>query len=104
VKYFEQFTDYDEFIHRWGGIHDAPTDEQILFAYYSYEDYSGYALAIFQRDGKLFEVSDSHCSCNGLENWEPEETTWASLAMRDPRFTGDAKAAFDSLVQTGMAL
>lgn len=58
------------------------TDSEIVFAHYSYMDYSGYATVIFQRDGKLYENTDGHCSCNGLENWEPQEITWDQLAMR----------------------
>lgn len=49
----------------------------ILYAYYTYEDYSGDATVIFLKDGRLFEVHDSHCSCYGLGEggWNPEETT-----------------------------
>ena len=44
----------------------------ILLAYYLYEDYSGEAYVLFERDGDLFEVHGSHCSCYGLEGqWEP---------------------------------
>ena len=55
----------------------------ILFGYYSYEDYSGYAYVLFEQDGKLYEVNGGHCSCNGLEDqWEPEETDLNVLAKR----------------------
>jgi hypothetical protein len=38
---------------------------------------------IFERGGKLFEVTASHCSCDGFEGrWEPEEISWEQLAMR----------------------
>jgi len=100
MKYFDIFTDYDTFISNWDGIKDAPTDAEILFAYYGYEDYSGYAFVVFERDGKLFEAQDAHCSCNGLEVWRPEETTWAALAMRNYDFSRDAKKAFKALVQS----
>jgi len=39
----------------------------ILFASYSYENYSGDAYVLFEKNGKLFEVFGSHCSCYGLE-------------------------------------
>ena len=56
---------------------------EVLFAYYSYEDYSGKAFVLFRRDGKLYEVNGSHCSCYGLEDqWEPEETTVESIRFR----------------------
>lgn len=63
-------------IKRWEPIN-------ILFATYSYQDYSGDAFVLFERDGKLFEVNGSHCSCYGLEGqFEPEETSVEALAHR----------------------
>ena len=51
-------------------------DINILVAYYSYENYSGEAIVIFEQKGKLYEVEGSHCSCYGLEGqWSPEEIT-----------------------------
>lgn len=55
---------------------------KIIVASYTYEDYSGSAYVLFERDGKLFEVHGSHCSCHGLSEdsynggptqWQPEE-------------------------------
>ncbi len=55
----------------------------ILLAHYSYEDYSGSAFVLFIKDGVLYEVHGSHCSCYGLEGqWEPEETTYEALIHR----------------------
>lgn len=55
----------------------------IHLAWYGYGDYCGSALVIYERNGKLYEVNASHCSCNGLEDqWMPEETSWESLKMR----------------------
>lgn len=55
----------------------------VLFAAYTYEDYSGDAFVLFSRDGKLFEVNGGHCSCYGLEGqWDPEETTKEALMKR----------------------
>lgn len=59
-------------------------DCRIMFAAYTYEDYSGSALVLFAKDGKLYEVNGSHCSCHGLEGqWQPEETFLEALRMRD---------------------
>lgn len=56
---------------------------EVLLASYSYEDYSGLAFVLFRKDGELFEVNGSHCSCYGLEDqWEPELTTVAALRHR----------------------
>lgn len=58
-------------------------DIEILLAYYSYEDYQGEAFVLFRRDGKLYEVNGSHCSCYGLEDqWSPEEVMLEELEHR----------------------
>lgn len=64
-------------------IPDFPTDEEILFAVYSYGDYSGSAMVLFRAGDRLFEVSGGHCSCYGIEgDWSPGEVTWDALALR----------------------
>jgi len=56
---------------------------EIIVASYTYEDYSGDAYVLFRKDGKLFEVHGSHCSCYGLEGqWVPEETTEEAIRHR----------------------
>lgn len=56
---------------------------EIIFASYTYEDYSGSAFVLFRKDGKLFEVNGSHCSCYGLEGqWEPSEVFYKELISR----------------------
>lgn len=56
---------------------------EILFAAYTYEDYSGDAVVLAQKDGKLFEVHGGHCSCYGLEGqWECEEVSGDALLKR----------------------
>jgi hypothetical protein len=60
----------------WEGIN-------ILFASYGTDNYSGDAFVLFEKDGKLYEVNGSHCSCMGLEGqFEPEETTIEALRNR----------------------
>lgn len=60
----------------WEGI-------EILLASYSAANYSGEAFVLFRKDGKLYEVNASHCSCYGVEGqWEPEETNVAALRVR----------------------
>lgn len=62
---------------------------EILFAVYECESYEGSALILFNKDGKLYEVTGSHCSCNGLEGqWSPEETSLEALKMRDFKYYG----------------
>jgi hypothetical protein len=56
---------------------------EILLASYGTPSYKGYAFVLFRRDGKLYEVNGSHCSCYGLEGqWDPEETTVEALLHR----------------------
>lgn len=64
--------------------------ETVLFASYGGAAYEGDAIVLLERDGKLYEVRGSHCSCNGLEGqWDPQEITWKALAMR-PRSSEDS--------------
>lgn len=80
--------EYNDIAKRYLPIDGRYTDEfrkeeKILFAYYSVESYSGDTFVLFEQDGKLYEVTGSHCSCYGLEGqWEPEETTIEALAHR----------------------
>lgn len=58
-------------------------DEKILFATYFRESYEGSSWVLFEKDGKLFEISASHCSCYGLEQqWNPEEVSLKELENR----------------------
>lgn len=52
----------------------------VVYAFHSYEYYSGDATVWFERGGKLWEVTGSHCSCYGFEGqWEPGHVTLKSL-------------------------
>lgn len=66
--------------HKYAGELDGAN---VLLASYGTPIYEGYAFVLFERDGKLYEVNGSHCSCYGLEGqWEPEETTIEALRHR----------------------
>jgi hypothetical protein len=94
----EDFTpsryDYDvgEVVRAGDEVVPDALEPNIIFAAYTYEDYSGSALVVFEQDGQLFEVNGSHCSCYGLSEadysggessqWKPEETTADSILMR----------------------
>lgn len=82
-RYFEGFNTVKDVIDEFGAPSADVTDKEILFAYYGYGSYCGIAEVLFQRNGKLYEVRASHCSCYGLEGrWYPDEVTWDQLAMR----------------------
>jgi hypothetical protein len=85
------FTEFDGA--RWSAYREPdamPVEEkpefkgaEILLASYGTPSYEGYAFVLFRRDGKLYEVNGSHCSCYGLEGqWDPEETTTEALRHR----------------------
>ena len=58
-------------------------DVKILFGSYGYANYSGEAWVLFEKDGELYEVNGSHCSCYGLEGqWNPEEVSLLELENR----------------------
>ena len=62
---------------------DRYKDVNILFASYSYANYSGDAWVLFEQDGQLFEVNGSHCSCYGLEGqWNKEPVVLEELKNR----------------------
>lgn len=65
-----------EVLNEWKNI-------KILFATYTYANYSGDAFVLFEKNGKLYEVNGSHCSCYGLEGqWSPEEVNLKELYNR----------------------
>jgi hypothetical protein len=53
---------------------------EILYAWYEYQCYEGEAALLLRKDGVLYEVHGSHCSCYGLEGqFDPEETSKEAL-------------------------
>ena len=59
---------------------------EVLLAWYGRGCWDGHAMVVYRtKEGQLYEVNGSHCSCYGLEGrWDPEETNYKALAMRDP--------------------
>lgn len=91
---------YNEFreVSRWGYDYEMtppPKNLKILYADYTYEDYTGdaYVLGYNKEKKKWFEVHGSHCSCYGLEGqWEEEyyETKKQLIAVLKKRFETDS--------------
>ncbi|MCY7911158.1 hypothetical protein MOB65_20090 [Bacillus inaquosorum] len=77
-------TDFDG--EQWNDKSDKKVsrDVNILFASYGNEVFwDGAAFVLFEKEGKLYEVSGKHCSCYGLEGqWEPEEVVLKELENR----------------------
>ncbi len=81
--FIENFKSVDDIIREYEAPADALEGAEVLLAWYGYGSYEGDSLVIFRKEGKLFEVNASHCSCYGLEGrWEPEETTPEALLKR----------------------
>lgn len=82
--YRNEFANNEDIVSSFSAPAGALDGAEVHYADYRYENYSGYATVIFTKDGKLYEVNGSHCSCYGLEGqWEPEETSWKAIAMRE---------------------
>jgi hypothetical protein len=94
--YFENFTCIEDIKSNFCISDKDLQDVIIIYAAYDTPDYEGYAHIIFIKEGTVYEVNGSHCSCAGLEGqWEPEETSVIALLTR-PNVSGDAKANLKS--------
>ena len=82
--FVDGFADAKDILHEFNAaVGDLENAATVLYACYTYEDYEGNALVLFESGGKLYEVSGGHCSCHGLEDqWEPAEISWEYLNNR----------------------
>jgi len=87
--FFGLFEKVDDVVKEFSITHNDLNGCDVVFAYYSYEDYSGEALVVLRdpQDGTFYEVNGGHCSCYGLEGqWEMEETTLEVMMKRSTPF------------------
>ena len=84
--YLQEFNNKEDIISRYCGTSEADLEgATVHIAWYGYGDYCGSSIVVYEKDGRLYEVNASHCSCNGLEDcWDPEETSWEALKTREP--------------------
>ncbi len=95
--YYDCFESREEMMQQFCISEEQLEGVDILYASYDMPPYEGYAHVIFRKEGKLYEVNGSHCSCYGLEEqWEPEETTVEALLFR-PNVSDQAKEILRSL-------
>lgn len=81
--YIDIFENNEDILKAYDAPSDALDGATVLLAWYSYEAYSGYSFVLYEKDGKLWEVNGSHCSCHGLEGqWDPERASWKALSTR----------------------
>jgi hypothetical protein len=79
------FSSVEDLLHEFEITADEIKDLEILYASYTYEDYSGSAFVLVRSNitKELFEVHGGHCSCNGIEGqWRLEPTTVKALLAR----------------------
>ncbi len=70
--YLGKFTSWEDVVNSFSK--DVPEPDEVLFAKYTYEDYSGFASVLYPKGNKYYLNECSHCSCYGLEGqWNPEE-------------------------------
>ena len=81
-RYAGDWKDYADVVSSTSYGDELPKEPEIVYAEYENGGYDGSAIIVFVRDGKWYENNDSHCSCNGLDTWSPEETTPEALLMQ----------------------
>jgi hypothetical protein len=82
-KYFGDWNSREDVVNAFSIDENELKEAVIIAAGYSCESYEGSAMVVFRKNGKLFEVHGSHCSCNGLEDqWSPEEISYEALIDR----------------------
>lgn len=73
MEYEGIFVDADDVFDNFEVCEHDREGVDILYATYTYENWEGDSYVLFAKDGYLYEVHASHCSCYGLEGqWEPE--------------------------------
>lgn len=78
---------------------------EVLYASYTYENYSGSADVLYRKGRKYYYVNGGHCSCYGLEDqWSPTEYTKRQLIamFKQPATWGfwhDQKEAMLAILQ-----
>lgn len=98
---------------------EALDGANILVASYTYESYNGDAYVLFERDGGLWEVHESHCSCYGLSEdgcgsersqWQPEEAHPEAILHRLAGVWGEeakvnerTRAAVEDFMRRGLS-
>jgi hypothetical protein len=60
-----------------------PSDDDVIYCSFDGGGYEEWCYVLFVKDGELFEVEASHCSCYGFEGqWRPTRTVWAAVLSR----------------------
>ncbi len=78
----------------------------ILIAYEDEGEWEGYSWFFIQdKNGNVYEVEGSHCSCYGFEGqWEPMESSWKYLLDTGSDCAYDSKDINNFIIETAMKL
>lgn len=107
--YHGAWSSKEEMAKDFSNAYDEPLHEamiaDVIVAAYEAGGYEGDAFVLFRKDGKLYEVNGSHCSCYGLEGmWEPEEVEPEVLLERLERAGSyGVMAAFKEQIKAALA-
>lgn len=94
--FYNNFSDVEDIISNYGIKDTELLGATIIYADYTYEEYTGSSYVLFWKDGKYYEVYGSHCSCYGLEDqWDPEEITISELMKLADRGVHDLQIFLD---------
>ena len=92
--YMHDFADKADIVTSFGIPYNTLDDCHVFLAYYHCGDYGcdSSAFVLYEKEGKLYEVHGSHCSCHGLDEenywggttsqWDSEEVTVEALRHR----------------------
>lgn len=72
------FQSVDDVMGAWGRT--PPDGAEMVYANYDVWSYEGNGRIVYTIGEEVYVVEDWHCSCRGLEVWEPKPTTRAMLA------------------------
>ena len=79
------FSDVDEVKKQFEVSDEDWKGVNVIYGNYGSYSYDGDAMVVFEKDGKLYQVEGSHCSCYGLEGqWIPTETNLMALRAYKP--------------------
>ena len=82
-KYLNDWGDKQDILSNFEITEEELDGANVLLASYECYFYEGDAFVLLEKDGVLYEVNGSHCSCYGLEKqWNLEPTNVDSLRHR----------------------
>lgn len=77
------FKGFNDIADMFSAFQATQSGEDIIYCQNEGGMYEEWCWIVFEKDGKLYEVNASHCSCYGYEGqWEPELTDIESLRLR----------------------